>query len=51
MIRDEALNVMDVEKGLFIPEEESLKDTGDWKQLTLYARGVEWLLCNTYLMN
>ncbi|CAK8683183.1 unnamed protein product [Clavelina lepadiformis] len=39
MIRDEALNVMDVEKGLFISEEESLKDTGDWKQLTLYARG------------
>ena len=30
---------MDVDKGVFLHEEESLKNTGEWKQLTLFARG------------
>ena len=39
LIRDEALSMMDADKGMFLPEEENLKNTGDWKQLTLFARG------------
>eukprot|EP00058_Branchiostoma_floridae_P002981 XP_002588469.1 hypothetical protein BRAFLDRAFT_259568 [Branchiostoma floridae] len=39
VIRDEGLKNMDAEKGVFLPEEENLKNTGDWKQFTLYQRG------------
>lgn len=38
-IRSEALKVMNVEEGLFLHEEESLKNTGEWRQFTLYSRG------------
>lgn len=31
--------MMDAQKGLFLLEEESLKDTGEWRQFTLFARG------------
>ncbi|KAG5879021.1 hypothetical protein JTB14_009659 [Gonioctena quinquepunctata] len=37
-IRDEALSVLSV-KGDFQNESENLKDTGDWKQFELFARG------------
>nr|XP_023017025.1 aspartyl/asparaginyl beta-hydroxylase [Leptinotarsa decemlineata] len=37
-IREEALSVLNV-KGYFQDESENLKDTGDWKQFELYARG------------
>jgi len=42
---------MDVEKGLFLAEEESLKNTGEWRQFTLYQRGLCYLrtrLTNIY---
>jgi len=38
-IRDEALKVMNVQEGLFVHEEESLRNTGEWRQLTLFSRG------------
>ncbi|XP_018578912.1 aspartyl/asparaginyl beta-hydroxylase isoform X2 [Anoplophora glabripennis] len=37
-IRDEGLAVLN-EKGYFQDESENLKDTGDWKQFELFARG------------
>nr|CAB3223793.1 aspartyl/asparaginyl beta-hydroxylase-like [Phallusia mammillata] len=46
MIRDEALKVMDVEKGLFLEEEEGLKNTGNWRQFTLFAKGDKTAECN-----
>ena len=39
MIRDEGLSALDERTGGFIPEEENLRDVGDWKQFTLYQRG------------
>lgn len=39
MIRDEGLEVLDQKSGGFIPEEENLRQQGDWKQFTLYQRG------------
>uniref|UniRef100_A0A8C5Q659 Aspartate beta-hydroxylase n=1 Tax=Leptobrachium leishanense TaxID=445787 RepID=A0A8C5Q659_9ANUR len=39
IIRDEGLAVMDQSKGLFIPEDENLRETGDWSQYTLWQRG------------
>ncbi|XP_019628578.1 PREDICTED: aspartyl/asparaginyl beta-hydroxylase-like [Branchiostoma belcheri] len=39
IIRAEGLKNMDAEKGVFLPEEENLKNTGDWKQFTLFQRG------------
>ncbi|OWF47307.1 aspartyl/asparaginyl beta-hydroxylase-like [Mizuhopecten yessoensis] len=39
VIRDEALNLLDANTGSFVPEEENLRETGDWKQFTLYNRG------------
>jgi len=39
MIRDEALQVMDVNSHVFLHEEESLKNTGEWRQFTLFQRG------------
>ena len=37
-IRDEGLANLN-EKGLFEIEAEDLRDTGDWKQFTLYTQG------------
>lgn len=39
VIRDEGLSVLDQKSGGFIPEEENLRQQGDWKQFTLYQRG------------
>ncbi|KAH3748979.1 hypothetical protein DPMN_183468 [Dreissena polymorpha] len=38
-IRDEGLAQLDQTTGSFSPEEENLRETGDWKQFTLYQRG------------
>ncbi|MGH0162979.1 UNVERIFIED_CONTAM: hypothetical protein FKN15_061168 [Acipenser sinensis] len=38
-IRDEALGVMDTERGLFIPEDENLREKGEWGQFTLWQQG------------
>uniref|UniRef100_A0A8C6SHV2 Un-named hu7910 n=1 Tax=Neogobius melanostomus TaxID=47308 RepID=A0A8C6SHV2_9GOBI len=38
-IRDEALAVMDQKSGLFMPEEENLRETGEWGQYTLWQQG------------
>ncbi|XP_054840887.1 aspartyl/asparaginyl beta-hydroxylase isoform X2 [Eublepharis macularius] len=39
VIRDEGLAVMDKEKGLFLPEDENLREKGDWSQFTLWQQG------------
>uniref|UniRef100_A0A3Q2CVJ3 Un-named hu7910 n=1 Tax=Cyprinodon variegatus TaxID=28743 RepID=A0A3Q2CVJ3_CYPVA len=38
-IRDEALAVMDRGKGRFLPEEENLREKGEWGQYTLWQQG------------
>ncbi|XP_029421489.1 aspartyl/asparaginyl beta-hydroxylase isoform X3 [Nannospalax galili] len=38
-IRDEGLAVMDTTKGLFLPEDENLREKGDWSQFTLWQQG------------
>ncbi|KAM7369559.1 hypothetical protein PAMP_010876 [Pampus punctatissimus] len=38
-IRDEALAVMDQNTGLFLPEEENLREKGEWGQYTLWQQG------------
>jgi len=38
-IRDEGLANLDEKSGVFKPEEEDLRETGDWKQFTLYQQG------------
>ncbi|XP_020350011.1 aspartyl/asparaginyl beta-hydroxylase isoform X16 [Oncorhynchus kisutch] len=38
-IRDEALSVMDKTTGLFVPEEENLREKGEWGQFTLWQQG------------
>ncbi|XP_063462847.1 aspartyl/asparaginyl beta-hydroxylase isoform X13 [Pan paniscus] len=38
-IRDEGLAVMDKAKGLFLPEDENLRERGDWSQFTLWQQG------------
>lgn len=38
-IRDEALDVMDQNTGLFVPEEENLREKGEWGQYTLWQQG------------
>ncbi|KAM9712772.1 aspartyl/asparaginyl beta-hydroxylase [Menidia menidia] len=38
-IRDEALAVMDRSRGRFVPEEENLRETGEWGQYTLWQQG------------
>lgn len=39
-IREEGMSLLRArDKALFQDEAESLKDTGDWKQLDLYSRG------------
>ncbi|XP_073535448.1 aspartyl/asparaginyl beta-hydroxylase isoform X6 [Phyllobates terribilis] len=39
IIRDEGLAVMDESKGLFLPEDENLREKGDWSQYTLWQQG------------
>ncbi|XP_073924710.1 aspartyl/asparaginyl beta-hydroxylase isoform X4 [Castor canadensis] len=39
LIRDEGLAVMDEAKGLFLPEDENLREKGDWSQFTLWQQG------------
>ena len=39
VIRDEALSVMDASTGLFLPEEENLREKGEWGQFTLWQQG------------
>lgn len=38
-IRDEALSVLDSNSGQFLPEDENLRETGDWGQFTLWQQG------------
>ncbi|XP_077952520.1 aspartyl/asparaginyl beta-hydroxylase isoform X19 [Gasterosteus aculeatus] len=38
-IRDEALAVMDQKTGSFVPEEENLRERGEWGQYTLWQQG------------
>uniref|UniRef100_A0A674AH16 Aspartyl/asparaginyl beta-hydroxylase-like n=1 Tax=Salmo trutta TaxID=8032 RepID=A0A674AH16_SALTR len=38
-IRDEALSVIDKTTGLFVPEEENLREKGEWGQFTLWQQG------------
>ncbi|XP_018534656.1 aspartyl/asparaginyl beta-hydroxylase isoform X2 [Lates calcarifer] len=38
-IRDEALAMMDQNTGVFIPEEENLREKGEWGQYTLWQQG------------
>ncbi|XP_045644986.1 aspartyl/asparaginyl beta-hydroxylase isoform X3 [Ursus americanus] len=39
LIRDEGLAVLDKTKGLFLPEDENLREKGDWSQFTLWQQG------------
>ncbi|XP_054446147.1 aspartyl/asparaginyl beta-hydroxylase isoform X5 [Pteronotus mesoamericanus] len=39
LIRDEGVAVMDKTKGLFLPEDENLREKGDWSQFTLWQQG------------
>ncbi|XP_059580034.1 aspartyl/asparaginyl beta-hydroxylase isoform X4 [Alligator mississippiensis] len=39
LIRDEGLAVMDKRKSLFLPEDENLREKGDWSQFTLWQQG------------
>ncbi|XP_061820988.1 aspartyl/asparaginyl beta-hydroxylase-like isoform X1 [Nerophis lumbriciformis] len=38
-IRDEALAMMDSNTGMFVPEEENLREKGEWGQYTLWQQG------------
>ncbi|XP_067305358.1 aspartyl/asparaginyl beta-hydroxylase isoform X3 [Pseudorasbora parva] len=38
-IRDEALSVLDGNSGHFLPEDENLREKGDWGQFTLWQQG------------
>ncbi|XP_063062660.1 aspartyl/asparaginyl beta-hydroxylase isoform X5 [Engraulis encrasicolus] len=38
-IRDEALSVMNASSGLFVAEDENLREKGDWGQFTLWQQG------------
>ncbi|XP_021244733.1 aspartyl/asparaginyl beta-hydroxylase isoform X3 [Numida meleagris] len=39
LIRDEGLDVMDKKRSLFLPEDENLREKGDWSQFTLWQQG------------
>ncbi|KAM8784282.1 aspartyl/asparaginyl beta-hydroxylase isoform 1-T1 [Rhynchonycteris naso] len=39
LIRDEGLAVMDKAQGLFLPEDENLREKGHWSQFTLWQQG------------
>ena len=49
VIREEGLANMDLKSGTFVPEEENLRDTGEWHQFTLYQRGRLALGCIFYI--
>ena len=38
-IRDEGVSLYDPKKGAFVPEEEGLRDKGDWQQFTMFHQG------------
>jgi aspartyl/asparaginyl beta-hydroxylase (cupin superfamily) len=38
-IRDEGVALYDPKKGAFVPEEEGLREKGDWKQFTMFFQG------------
>ncbi|XP_061094027.1 aspartyl/asparaginyl beta-hydroxylase isoform X7 [Conger conger] len=38
-IREEALSLMDTSRGLFMPEDENLREKGEWGQFTLWQQG------------
>lgn len=38
-IREEALSVLDSNSGQFLPEDENLRETGNWGQFTLWQQG------------
>ncbi|MCJ8731724.1 hypothetical protein PDJAM_G00202670 [Pangasius djambal] len=38
-IREEALAVLDTNSGLFLPEDENLRESGNWGQFTLWQQG------------
>ena len=40
VIRDEGVAQLDPSTGSFKPEEENLRETGDWKQFTLFQQGL-----------
>ncbi|KAF4803191.1 Aspartyl/asparaginyl beta-hydroxylase [Turdus rufiventris] len=40
LIRDEGLAVMDKKRSLFLPEDENLREKGDWSQFTLWQQAV-----------
>ncbi|XP_054035206.1 aspartyl/asparaginyl beta-hydroxylase [Dryobates pubescens] len=39
LIRDEGLTVMDKKGNFFLPEDENLREKGDWSQFTLWQQG------------
>ncbi|NXY84852.1 ASPH hydroxylase, partial [Alcedo cyanopectus] len=39
LIRDEGLSVMDKKRSFFLPEDENLREKGDWSQFTLWQQG------------
>ncbi|XP_068018563.1 aspartyl/asparaginyl beta-hydroxylase isoform X4 [Melanerpes formicivorus] len=39
LIRDEGLAVMDKKSNFFLPEDENLREKGDWSQFTLWQQG------------
>ncbi|KFW72790.1 Aspartyl/asparaginyl beta-hydroxylase, partial [Pygoscelis adeliae] len=39
LIRDDGLAVMDKKRSLFLPEDENLREKGDWSQFTLWQQG------------
>ncbi|XP_060979353.1 aspartyl/asparaginyl beta-hydroxylase isoform X2 [Dama dama] len=39
LIRNEGLAAMDKTQGLFLPEDENLREKGDWSQFTLWQQG------------
>ncbi|XP_062920252.1 aspartyl/asparaginyl beta-hydroxylase isoform X6 [Mobula hypostoma] len=39
LIREEGLTVMDKQRGLFLPEDENLREKGDWGQFTIWQQG------------
>lgn len=45
-IRDEALAVLDQNTGHFVPEEENLREKGDWGQYTLWQQGAREIFYN-----
>ena len=46
-IRDEGVAQLDPSTGSFLPEDENLRETGDWKQFTLFQQGLNALVSPT----